>query len=46
MQFNNGVINSNGIDKPLFYDDGNSIVELSADAPKGCSIEIYKYVFL
>lgn len=41
-QFNNGVIISNGIDKPLFYKEGENIAELSLNAPKGRAIEVYK----
>lgn len=41
-QFNNGVIITNGVDKPLFYEKNKPVEMLSNDAPIGRAVEVYK----
>ncbi len=40
--YNNGVIMTNGVDSPIFYELGSSPVTLGDNAPKGLSLEIFK----
>lgn len=43
INYNNGVIISNGVDVPLFYEDGNeSAKPLDESTPKGVTMEVYK----
>ena len=42
VNFNNGVIISNGVDKPIFYEEFYGVTELPAETPVGIAIEAYK----
>jgi len=42
INFNNGVIISNGVDTPIFYEEGYNTVVLDDNPPIGLAMEAYK----
>ncbi len=42
VNFNNGIIIVNGVDSPLFYEEGYTAVPLEDNPPVGIAVEAYK----